>query len=73
MFSLAIVTTTTRNHRSERRGFDFASHFLLPNNQLKRRFFGKSMVRLVQFKESFGISLAAMVYRARQTGVYHKN
>jgi Zn-dependent peptidase ImmA (M78 family) len=48
----------------EQRAFDFASHFLLPNRQLKSAFEGKSMVRLVQFKERFGISLAAMVYRA---------
>jgi Zn-dependent peptidase ImmA (M78 family) len=49
---------------TEKRAFEFASHFLLPNNQLKKAFIGKSMVRLVQFKERFGISLAAMVYRA---------
>ena len=45
----------------ESRAFDFGSHLLLPNNQLKKAFTGKSMIRLVQFKEKFGISLAAMV------------
>lgn len=53
---------------TEQRAFEFASHLLLPNNQLKRAFEGQSMVRLVQFKERFGISLAAMVYRAEKLG-----
>jgi Zn-dependent peptidase ImmA (M78 family)/DNA-binding XRE family transcriptional regulator len=57
---------------AERKAFEFASHFLLPNNQLKRAFEGKSMVRLVQFKERFGISLAAMVYRADKLGFITK-
>jgi Zn-dependent peptidase ImmA (M78 family) len=50
----------------EQRAFEFASHFLLPNGQLKRAFEGKSVVRMVQFKERFGISLAAMIYRAEK-------
>jgi Zn-dependent peptidase ImmA (M78 family) len=57
---------------TEGRAFEFASHFLLPNNQLKKAFIGKSMVRLVQFKERFGISLAAMVYRAAKLGFVTK-
>lgn len=57
---------------AEKRAFEFASHFLLPNNQLKSAFAGKSMVRLVQFKERFGISLAAMVYRADKLGFITK-
>jgi Zn-dependent peptidase ImmA (M78 family) len=50
----------------EQRAFEFASHLLLPNRQLKRVFEGKSVVRMVQFKERFGISLAAMIYRAEK-------
>ena len=57
---------------TEKRAFEFSSHFLLPNNQLKKAFIGKSMVRLVQFKERFGISLAAMVYRAGKLGFITK-
>lgn len=56
----------------EARAFDFASHLLLPNSQLKRAFEGRSMVRLVQFKERFGISLAAMVYRAERLSFISK-
>ncbi|MBX3420666.1 MAG: ImmA/IrrE family metallo-endopeptidase [Pirellulaceae bacterium] len=50
----------------EQQAFEFASIFLIPNRQLKKAFEGLSMVRLVQFKERFGISLAAMVYRAEK-------
>lgn len=57
----------------EKKAFDFASIFLLPNRQLKSAFEGKSMVRLVQFKERFGISLAAMVYRADKLGFITKS
>lgn len=56
----------------EKRAFEFASRFLLPPSQLKAAFEGKSMVRLVQYKERFGISLAAMVYRAEQVGFLKK-
>lgn len=58
---------------SEHRAFDFGSHLLLPNSQLKRAFEGRSMVRLVQFKERYGISLAAMVYRAEKLGFITKS
>ena len=51
---------------TETRAFEFASVFLLPNAKLKEALTGQSMVRLVQFKERYGISLAAMVYRAEK-------
>lgn len=66
---------STEGHHSpeeEKRAFTFASTLLLPNSELKRAFEGYSMVRLVQFKERFGISLAAMVYRAEQLGFIQK-
>ena len=39
---------------------------LIPDFMLKEAMESKSIVRLVQFKERYGISLAAMFYRARQ-------
>ncbi len=57
---------------SESRAFDFASLLLLPNAQLIRAFEGQSMVRLFQFKERFGISVAAMIYRAEKQGFIPK-
>lgn len=50
----------------ETRAFEFASVLLLPNIKLKEAFTGQSMVRLIQYKERYGISLAAMVYRAEK-------
>ena len=54
---------------NEDRAFDFASHLLLTDEMLKVAFTEKSMVRLVQFKERFGISVAAMIYRAKDLGL----
>ena len=51
---------------NEDRAFDFASHLLLTQEMLEVAFRERSMVRLVQFKERFGISVAAMIYRAQQ-------
>ncbi|WP_088258732.1 helix-turn-helix domain-containing protein [Fimbriiglobus ruber] len=54
---------------TESRAYDGASHLILPDSQLRLAFRGQSMVRLVQFKERFGISLAAMIYRANKAGI----
>lgn len=54
---------------NEDRAFDFASHLLLTDEMLQQAFGERSMVRLVQFKERFGISVAAMIYRAQQSGL----
>ena len=50
----------------EKRAFEFASYVLIPSIVLKKAFAYKSMVRLVEYKELYGISLAAMVYRGRK-------
>jgi Zn-dependent peptidase ImmA (M78 family)/transcriptional regulator with XRE-family HTH domain len=50
---------------NEDRAFEFASYLLLTDEMLRVAFAEKSMVRLVQFKERFGISVAAMIYRAK--------
>ncbi len=54
---------------NEARAFEFASHFLIPRDQLKQAFDGLSLVRLIRCKERFGISLSAMVYQARRSGI----
>jgi len=53
----------------EKKAYDFASHFLITKKMLDEAFRGKSMVRLIQYKERFGISLAAMIYRAKTDGI----
>lgn len=50
----------------EKAAFEFASHLLLTSAMLAEAFKRKSVVDLVRFKERFGISLAAMVYRAQR-------
>jgi len=46
--------------------FACARNFLLPEPQLQEAFDGESFVKLVKFKEKFGISISAMIYAARQ-------
>jgi Zn-dependent peptidase ImmA (M78 family)/transcriptional regulator with XRE-family HTH domain len=53
----------------EKRAYIFASSLLLPESQLKAAFEGKSFLRLVQYKERFGVSLAAMIYMAEKNKV----
>jgi Zn-dependent peptidase ImmA (M78 family) len=50
----------------EKRAHEFASSLLLPTSQLRMAFEGKSFLRLLQYKEKFGISLSAMIYRAEK-------
>ena len=55
-------------HEDEAKAHNFASHLLMPEAVLAKAFATQSMVRLVQFKEMYGLSLAAMVYRAKAGG-----
>lgn len=50
----------------EKRAFEFASYLLLPDHQLVQALDGKSFLRLIAFKEKFGISVAAMIHRAEE-------
>lgn len=53
----------------EQRAYKFATSLLLPSSQLEAAFEGKSFLKLIQYKERFGVSLVAMIYMAEQTGV----
>ena len=44
----------------------FSSSFLIPDSQLHLAFKGKSFLQLIQYKERFGVSLAAMIHRAEE-------
>lgn len=57
------------DHDGDDRAHDFASHFLIPDAQVEKAFEGFSMVKLVRFKELFGVSLAAMIYRGKRLGL----
>lgn len=51
----------------EKRAYEFASHLLLPDSALDDALKGYSFIRLIEFKKRFGISLAAMIYRAEKS------
>jgi Zn-dependent peptidase ImmA (M78 family) len=57
------------NTAIEQRAYEFASLLLIPESQLTRAFDGKSFLRLVEYKERFGVSLANMIYRGEKSGV----
>ncbi len=57
----------------EKRAYDFASCLLLPDSQLKEAFDGKSFIKLRKYKERFGISIAAMVYRAEKRKIINSS
>jgi Zn-dependent peptidase ImmA (M78 family)/transcriptional regulator with XRE-family HTH domain len=50
----------------EKNAYLFATTFLLPPSQLAEAFAGKSFLKLIQYKERFGLSLIAMVYLAEK-------
>lgn len=53
----------------EKVAYRFASSILLPESQLREAFRDRSFLRLIQYKEKFGVSLVAMIYMAEQCGV----
>jgi Zn-dependent peptidase ImmA (M78 family)/transcriptional regulator with XRE-family HTH domain len=69
LFGHCAGTSIVVSDEEEAITYDFASHFILPDTQLREAFRGESMVRLVKFKETFGISLAAMIYRAEKANI----
>ena len=50
----------------DRQAYDFACSLLMPDAQLRAAFEGRSFLRLIEYKERFGVSLAAMIYRAEK-------
>jgi Zn-dependent peptidase ImmA (M78 family) len=57
---------TLSHAQRETVAFELASYFLMPATKLKAAFDGYSMLRLIEYKKLYGISLAAMIYRARK-------
>jgi len=57
----------------EQRAYLFAAPLLLPESQLKEAFVGKSFLKLIQYKEKFGISLAAMIYMAEKARIINSS
>ena len=53
----------------DEKAFEFACALLIPHSQLVAAFSARSAVRLVEAKERFGISMAAMIYRAEKLAI----
>lgn len=51
----------------EKRAYEFATSLLLPHSQLVEAFKDKSLLKLFEYKERFGVSLAAMIHMAETT------
>lgn len=51
----------------EKWAYDFATTLLLPHSQLIEAFKHKSLLKLFEYKERFGVSLAAMIHMAERT------
>jgi Zn-dependent peptidase ImmA (M78 family)/transcriptional regulator with XRE-family HTH domain len=65
LFSDCVDGASLSEAEIEKRAMDCGSHLLIPDEALADAFALKSMVRLVQYKERYGVSLAAMIYRAK--------
>ena len=47
----------------------FSTCLIMPDTQLKEAFDGRSFLKLIQYKERFGLSLIAMIERAEHLGI----
>ncbi len=69
LFADCVKSTTLSEKEIERRAMDCGSHLLIPDQAIEDAIKLKSMVRLVQYKERFGVSLAAMIFRGKALGL----
>ena len=53
----------------DNRAFEFASHLLIPLSELAKALAGQSALQLLRYKEKFGISMAAMIFRGEKAGL----
>jgi len=68
-FILFAHDSTELSTEVEKQAYAFASSLLLPDSQIKEAFDGRSFIKLIQYKERFGVSIAAMIHRAKELGV----
>jgi Zn-dependent peptidase ImmA (M78 family)/transcriptional regulator with XRE-family HTH domain len=62
------VEAETEVPEAHARAFEFGACLLMPPIVLKRAIQRQSMVHLVEMKKHYGVSLAAMIYRAEKCG-----
>ena len=68
-FVLFANDSTSLSTEVQRSAYTFASCLILPDSQLEEAFGGRSFLKLIQYKERFGVSLAAMIHRAEELRV----
>ncbi len=66
------IETETEDSEADKRAFEFGAHLLMPSAVLKQAIERQSMVHLVDMKKHYGVSLAAMIYRAEKLGYLSK-
>lgn len=62
------VETEAEEADAHTKAFEFGACLLMPSTVLKRAIERQSMVHLVEMKKLYGVSLAAMIYRAEKAG-----
>ena len=68
------VEVTDKNiDRIERQADRFAGAFLLPRERFSREVLGTSMSYFTSLKGRWGVSIAAMGYRAKELGIFNAN
>lgn len=61
------VESETEDEEVHRSAFEFGAYLLMPSAVLKRAVERHSIVHLVEMKKLYGVSLAAMIYRAEKS------
>jgi len=67
------VEAETEAPEAHTRAFEFGACLLMPSAVLKRAIDRESMVHLVDMKKQYGVSMAAMIYRAEKLGYLSKS
>ncbi|MDA1015793.1 MAG: XRE family transcriptional regulator [Planctomycetota bacterium] len=60
------------DQEAEDKAYEFASHLLLPSSMLQRAFESRSLMQLLAFKQTFGVPLSSMMFRAKRSGLIDK-
>lgn len=61
-----LVMHTDPHEKVEDEAREFAAEFLMPYNEIRRQFIGLDLDKLGQLKKEWGVSMQAILYRARK-------
>jgi Zn-dependent peptidase ImmA (M78 family) len=63
-----LVMHTNPNENVEDEAWDFAGEFLMPSAEIEKQFEGLNFDKLCQLKKQWGVSMQAILYRAKKLG-----